>query len=79
MSVIVDHEGFIAKKDGRTHHVYECEYVSGMAELPQDSEEASRSSKDNVYIPMWVGVDKVPELDMWPEETKSIIINYLKG
>jgi len=64
-------------KDGRTHHIYECEYISGIPKLPADSEEAGRSSKDNIYIPMWVGVDKVSELTMWTEETKSVLITYL--
>ena len=42
-------------------------------EFTISGEEAERSSADNVYIPTWVSIDKVTELDLRPAIIKEKI------
>lgn len=37
-------------------------------------EEAERSNADNVYIPEWVSINKLQEINLLPEEIKNKII-----
>ena len=66
-------------EDGRRHHVYLCNYVSGVPILSKDSVELAKSSKDNIYIPMWLDISKLESITTWPKETKSFLIEYFRN
>lgn len=61
---------------GRTHHIFLCEYISGEPALAPDSIEATTGDENNQFIPMWVEKEKIPNLEMWPDEIKPFLIDY---
>jgi ADP-ribose pyrophosphatase YjhB (NUDIX family) len=65
-------------KDTTTHHIYLCEYISGVPRLATDSPELTKESGVNVYTPMWKSKTEISDLPMWPAEVKQFLINYFK-
>ena len=65
-------------KDATTHHIYLCEYISGVPRLATDSPELTKESGVNIYTPMWKSVNEIRDLPMWPDEVKQFLINYFK-
>lgn len=65
-------------KDATTHHIYLCEYISGVPKLATDSPELTKESGVNVYTPMWKSISEIRDLPMWPSEIKQFLINYFK-
>ena len=68
---------FIDSKDDR-HVLFSVEYVSGKPVLHADSEEANSADPEQSYNPEWVGINKLPELVIYPKEEKDFLIEYLK-
>jgi ADP-ribose pyrophosphatase YjhB (NUDIX family) len=68
----------LTDKDGTVHHIYLCEYISGIPELTIDSPEVAEASDGNVYTPMWIDTRHIPTLQIWPAEVKPFLLNYLK-
>ncbi len=66
-------------KDGTIHHIYLCEYISGVPKLTVDSPEVAEASDGNIYTPMWTNIKNIPNLQIWPAEAKNFLLNYLKG
>ena len=70
LEVIVDSEQ-------NTHHIYLCEYISGIPKLEEGSSEIEDTTHKNIYIPKWVDLDKLSLLPMWPKEAGLFLKNYL--
>ncbi len=66
-------------KDTTVHHLYLCEYISGTPRLTDTSPELTKESGENIYTPLWIEIDKLKDLPMWPAEVKPFLLNYLKG
>ena len=67
--------------NGDTHYYYLCEYVSGTPSLRQDSSEYADNLKgDNTYNPMWLDIDKINGITLYPEEaTREFLKNLTEG
>ncbi len=65
-------------KDGTLHHIYLCEYISRVLKLTINSPEVAESSSGNTYTPVWVNIKEITGLQVWPEESKIFLLNYLK-
>lgn len=65
-------------KDGTTHHIYFCEYISGEPRLAADSPELTKESGIDVYTPMWKEISELKDIPMWPAEVKPFLINYFR-
>ena len=79
-------EGKLIKKvhtlideEGRTHHLYLCEYISGTPALAPDSPEAIDMKETNQYIPVWMDISEIPKISIWPEATTAFLENYFKS
>lgn len=57
-------------------YIFLCQYERGEPNLSTDSPEA-QITKDgkNIYQPMWIAIDKIPDINLLPTELKPIIIN----
>ena len=64
----------LSTKDGITHHIYECVYISGTPMIASDSPE--KSDVDNIYDLVWIEPTQLPSLDMWPAEIKPFLVEY---
>ena len=58
---------------------YDCNYISGIPALKSDSIEFSRSNDNNMYQPMWIPIDKLSEIKLYPLEVRDRVINDLKN
>jgi ADP-ribose pyrophosphatase YjhB (NUDIX family) len=65
-------------KENRVHHIYSCEYISGVPKLENNTNESNTTSTSNIYTPIWVNISDIPNLLIWPKETKPFLIEYLK-
>lgn len=66
----------LVDKDGTTHHLFVCEYISGEPSLAADSPELTKETGGHVYTPMWIEVQKIKDIPMWPAEVKPFLIKY---
>jgi 8-oxo-dGTP diphosphatase len=56
-----------------------CNYISGNPNLGSDSEEYQRSSNKNFYEPMWVSVDHIKDILLYPLEVRDILVQNFKN
>jgi 8-oxo-dGTP diphosphatase len=54
-----------------------CKYVSGVPSI-KGSEEEARSGPDNFYQPMWVDLDELSRLVVYPVEVKLWLLEDIK-
>jgi len=64
--------------EGREHYLFECSYVSGEPQLHDNSPEKKENSPTNLFKPMWLSIKELPNIRMWPQETKPFLISYFK-
>lgn len=55
---------------------YMCRYVSGEPQLDPASEEALCMTDGNQFHPMWVSLDDLPDLRLYPIEVRDKIIKH---
>lgn len=68
----------LVDKDGTTHYIYLCKYISGVPRLAADSPELTKESGIDVYTPMWIEIKELKNIPMWPAEVKSFLVNHFK-
>jgi 8-oxo-dGTP diphosphatase len=62
-----------------TQYVYLCDYVSGQPELnPASAEAEINKLGQNIYKPLWLELDKLPDTRFVAEVLKQAIIDGLK-
>ena len=60
---------------GSEHFMYLCEYISGEPKLDDSSSEKKKMLSGNQYYePMWVEINKLSGMTVFPVETKNLII-----
>lgn len=66
--------------DDGVNYFYLCNYISGDPKLDENSEEYlfMQENKDQVYRPMWVELDKLPELLLYQLEIRDLLIKDLR-
>ena len=64
----------LVDKKGVIHHVYLCEYISGEPKLHAESPELSEEG--NTYEPLWVDINSLKDLPIWPAEIAPVLIEY---
>ena len=57
---------------------YLCHYISGTPQLAPDCVELQRQSEQNYYEPLWVELDQIPSLTIYPLEIKDQLLHDLK-
>lgn len=63
-----------------TQLIYLCDYVSGEPRLAEASEEAQINKLgQNLYEPMWVSLESLPQLPFLSEKLKQTIIDAVKN
>jgi ADP-ribose pyrophosphatase YjhB (NUDIX family) len=63
----------------RKHYYYICTYLSGEPKLREDSEEAEEMKQGiHFYKPMWVELEKVKDLTLFPAFIKEKILEFYK-
>lgn len=58
---------------------YLTSYISGTPKLQSSSIEASRSSNNNIYRPMWMPLEKLIDIPLYPIEIRNKLILDLKN
>ncbi len=87
----IDEETTVAVKAGRlVYHItwdtgeenffYLCDYVSGEPTLREGSEEFEKAKEGNqIYEPMWIGVDKLSGLKLYQLEVRDLFLGDYKN
>lgn len=63
----------------KSEYFYLAQYVSGTPKLQINSIEAERSSNNNIYRPMWIPLEKLAEIPLFPIEIRDRLIQDLKN
>ncbi|MBI2344464.1 NUDIX domain-containing protein [Candidatus Dependentiae bacterium] len=63
----------------KIEYFYTADYISGTPKLQLSSIEASRSSNNNIYRPMWIPLDKLKDIPLYPIEIRNRLIQDLKN
>lgn len=63
----------------KIEYFYVAKYISGTPKLQQDSVEAARSSNNNIYRPMWMPLDKLQDIPLYPIEIRDRLIQDLQN
>ena len=72
--VIIEDAGAIYGRQ----YIYLCDYVSGEPQLAADSMEAQiTAGGQNLYQPLWLPLDQLPEINLLPKELKAMLLEYL--
>jgi 8-oxo-dGTP diphosphatase len=58
------------------NHIFLCTYINGEPKLQDDSEEVRHSNMLNHFTPLWVPLHDLPNITMYSEQTKSVLIKY---
>lgn len=67
----------------QNHHTkheffYKADYISGFPKLQSSSIEASRASNNNIYRPMWIPLEKLSDIPLYPIEIRDKLIQDLQ-
>ena len=69
-----------AGKPYGTQYIYTADYVSGEPVLSPDSDEAKiHNMGSNLYKPVWLDIEKLPNVPFLSTELKNMLINDLKN
>lgn len=60
-------------------YFYLAEYISGTPNLQPTSVEAMRVSSNNIYQPMWMPLEKVSEIKLYPIEIRNHLIQDVQN
>lgn len=63
----------------KKEYYYLCDYISGIPTLNSDAVEVQRMHDDNAYKPMWVPLEQVRNLLIYPIEIKNLLIADLEA
>lgn len=64
--------------DGKKDYNFFIDECHGKAELPKNSEEATRNMEGNTYEPVWVEIKNLKTIDLQPKEIKNKLIKILE-
>lgn len=56
-----------------------CEYVSGNPKLSEDAIETTRISQTNSYEPIWVDINTIKDLRIYPIELKELLLKDIEN
>jgi hypothetical protein len=56
-----------------------CNYISGIPELRANSIEQQRTNINNIYKPLWVPINKINNLTLYPLEIKDLFLHDIKN
>jgi 8-oxo-dGTP diphosphatase len=65
----------------RTHHIYECEYVSGEPHLPDNAPEQKYTNDHNRFKPGWVPLKDVAQISLiyWEPIREPLVAGLHNG
>ncbi len=68
----------ITDNNNLTHHIYLFKYISGTPKIDSESPEITLELGMGVlYKPEWVDISEISNLNIWPNEVKDFLIEYL--
>ncbi len=59
-------------------YYYLCKYTSGVPQLADNSEEKAELMQDNLFEPMWIDIDQMTSLLLYPLEIRDWLIEDFK-
>lgn len=70
----------LSPEENTEHNLFLADYISGTASLPENSVEgiAMKSNPENLYLPNWVDIKYVTNLDIRPEALYPAFKEYIK-
>ena len=60
-------------------YFYMAEYVSGVPNLLPNSVEAERITHNNIYQPMWMPLEKISQIKLFPIEIRDKLLENLEN
>ncbi len=67
-------------QDGEEENYYFCDYILGEPKLKEGSEEYDQHMKGRqLYTPMWVPLELIEDLIIYPETVKMLILEKIQG
>ena len=63
----------------KEEYYFLCDYVQGSPQLESGAIERQRISKNNSYQPMWVSLDQIKDLLIYPLEIRDLLVDALKN
>lgn len=57
---------------------YLCNYISGIPTLSIDAIENTRIATNNYYKPIWIPIEQIDKLTLYPLEIRDLLIEDLK-
>ena len=58
-------------------YIYTADYVSGDPALQEDSPEAQiQKAGRNLYTPMWLPIDRLPDVELLPKELHQLLLQH---
>lgn len=76
MELCFEFKNYVKKNKKHVDYYFVGEWKSGIPTL--SGEESRRADKDNYFQPMWVSIDEIPELVLYPLAAKEWVIEYLE-
>ncbi len=73
---IIKNDGSARYHHTAEHHFYLCDYISG---TPKFGNGPEHMTADNIYDPQWVNIDMFKKLNLYTEEVKNKLIDYLEN
>jgi 8-oxo-dGTP pyrophosphatase MutT (NUDIX family) len=63
-----------SKASAKREYFYLCTYIDGTPQLLPNSIESMRLSEKNFYKPLWIPLEKLPQLKLYPFEIRDRFI-----
>jgi len=60
-------------------YLFLCNYVTGEPYLRKNSEEYQRNSDNNYYKPVWIPIDEIQNILLYPLEVRDMLIQTIKN
>lgn len=75
---LIEFEDRNVKGTERTQYFYSCDYLSGTPALHPDCEELEEMKEGvHFYKPMWVQIDELKQIKLYPNLVKDYILNNI--
>lgn len=72
-SKLIKKLGVVTDSKQDQQHIFLFEYISGIPKLEKGSQEIDRTTINNTYTPVWLDLDRISSIVMWPEDAKKLI------
>lgn len=68
----------ITGKNFKQEYFFLCNYISGKPNLNPNAIENQRINNNNIYKPLWIPIDKIENILLYPLEIRDLLIKDIK-